>query len=72
MQPLSGDAMPWKTVFNTCSCGKAKFIAWRTLALPNGSIWALSSSQIMKEASTLSTATPFSPRNLMISSGCRY
>jgi hypothetical protein len=43
-----------------------------TFGLPNGSICALSSSQIIKEALTLSTATPFSLRNLMISSGCRY
>ena len=72
MQPLSGPARPWKTVFSTCSCGKAKFIAWRTFELPNGSILALSSSQIMNEESTLSTATSFWSRSFMISSGCRY
>ena len=59
-------------VFSTCSCGKAKFIACRTLTLSNGAILEFSSSQIMKEASTESIFTPCCLRSRTISSGCRY
>ena len=56
--------------------GNLKAIARAGVGVDNIDLEAATAKGILvlntAEASTLSTATPFSPRSLMISSGCKY